>query len=149
MARRRFFVPEVRNGAAELAGDDARHLTQVLRVETGQTYEISDHRNVYLAEVVAARKSLVSFHVLEKLPDPEPAVPLTVLASLIRFERLETIIEKATELGATEIRLVKAERSEKRGSKWQRRNGCIGGSASPSRPASNRAARVCRNSAAP
>ena len=31
--RRRFFVDEVRSGKAEISGDDARHLTRVLRVE--------------------------------------------------------------------------------------------------------------------
>lgn len=113
MARRRFFVPEVKKGEALLEGDDAKHLTQVLRVEAGQIYEISDNVNVYLAEVTAARKSLVAFRVTEKLSTPPPPMPLTVLVSLIKFERLETVIEKATELGATEIRLVKAERSEK------------------------------------
>ena len=37
MARRRFFVEEVHNHSAELVGEEARHLSQVLRVETGQT----------------------------------------------------------------------------------------------------------------
>jgi 16S rRNA (uracil1498-N3)-methyltransferase len=113
MARRRFFVPEVRNGQAELTGDDAKHLTQVLRVEAGQIYEISDNRNVYLAEVALARKSQVVFDVTDQLPAQEPLVPVTLLVALIRFERLETIIEKGTELGAGTIQLVKAERSER------------------------------------
>jgi 16S rRNA (uracil1498-N3)-methyltransferase len=128
MARRRFFVPPVRNAQTELEGDDAKHLTQVLRVEAGEVYEISDNQNVYLAEVTLARKAHVVFHVLETLPAPEPLVPLTVLVALIKFERLETVLEKATELGATEIRLVRAERSEKglelaapkRMHRWQR-----------------------------
>src|SRR5215472_1254497 len=42
MARRRFFVDAIRGGAAELRGDDARHLTRVLRVQPGQLYEITD-----------------------------------------------------------------------------------------------------------
>jgi 16S rRNA (uracil1498-N3)-methyltransferase len=100
----------------------------VLRVETGQVYEISDNQAVYLAEVEIARKAQVLFRVLETLPTPEPMTPLTVLIALIKFERLETVIEKATELGATEIVLVKAERSEKgleqaapkRMARWQR-----------------------------
>jgi len=113
MARRRFFVPEVHSGQAELAGDEAKHLTQVLRVETGQLYEISDNQRVYLAEVETARKSHVAFRILETYPAPEPMTPLTVLLAVIKFERLEDAIEKATELGATEIRLIKAERSER------------------------------------
>jgi len=59
--RRRFFVDEVRNGQARIEGDDARHLTKVLRVETGQRYEISDNRNVYLAEIETAHKGDVTF----------------------------------------------------------------------------------------
>ena len=51
MARRRFFVDQVRNGRAQIEGEDAHHLTRVLRVERGQKYELSDNRNVYLAEV--------------------------------------------------------------------------------------------------
>ena len=128
MARRRFFVPTVRDSKTELEGDDAKHLTQVLRVEAGEIYEISDNHNVYLAEVTLARKAHVVFRVIEQLPAPEPLVAVTVLVALIKFERLETVFEKATELGATEIRLVRAERSEKglelaapkRMHRWQR-----------------------------
>lgn len=128
MARRRFFVPEIRNGHAELDGDDAKHLTQVLRVEAGQIYEISDNENVYLAEVALARKAHVVFDITDQLPASEPPVPVTLLAALIKYERLETVIEKATELGVTTIQLVKAERSErgldlaapKRMARWQR-----------------------------
>ena len=68
--RRRFFVDEVRNGQAEIRGDDAKHLTRVLRVEPGQRYEISDNRNVYLAEIETARKERVVFRTLEKLDAP-------------------------------------------------------------------------------
>lgn len=113
MARRRFFVPEVHHGQAELTDEDAKHLTQVLRVEAGEVYEICDNEQVYLAKVELARKSQVIFRVIETFPPPEPMTSLTVLIALIKFERLETVIEKATELGATEIRLIRAERSEK------------------------------------
>lgn len=113
MARRRFFVDEVRGGRAVIEGDDAHHLTRVLRVETGQKYEISDNEHVYLAEVDAARKDLVSFAVLSQIAADEPLVRVSLYASLIRFERFEVLIEKATELGVERIVAVDAERSEK------------------------------------
>lgn len=113
MARRRFFVDAVESGRARITGPDAYHLTRVLRVEPGQQFEISDNRAVYLAEVETARKDLVSFSVRETVTASEPRVQTTVLASLIRFERLEWLIEKATELGAATIVPVQAERSEK------------------------------------
>src|SRR5690348_4269080 len=113
MARRRFFVEEIRGGRAEVSGDEAHHLTRVLRVEAGQKYEIPDNRDVYLAEVAAARKDRVSFTVIEKLAAPEAPVRLVLVAALIKFDRMEWMLEKATELGAAAIVPFAAERSEK------------------------------------
>jgi 16S rRNA (uracil1498-N3)-methyltransferase len=128
VARRRFFVPQVRRGAAELTGDEAEHLVRVLRAEVGQVYEISDNGNLYLAEIEVARKSLVSFKVLEELPPPAPEAEIVLVAALIKFDRFEWLVEKATELGVTEIRPFAAARSErgllqaaaKRKSRWER-----------------------------
>lgn len=113
MARRRFFVEEVRRGEAELAGEQARHLSRVLRVETGQRFEISDNERVWLAEVAASRKDRVVFRVIEQLALNPPPVRLTLLVSLIKFDRLEMVFEKATELGAERMVPVIASRSEK------------------------------------
>jgi 16S rRNA (uracil1498-N3)-methyltransferase len=128
MARRRFFVDAVQSGRARITGPDAHHLTRVLRVEPGQQFEISDNHSVYLAEVESARKDLVSFAVREQVASAEPVVRTTILASLIRFERLEWLLEKATELGVERVVPVRAERSErglehaagKRMSRWSR-----------------------------
>jgi 16S rRNA (uracil1498-N3)-methyltransferase len=113
MARRRFFVPEVHNGHAEIAGDEARHLTQVLRVEAGQVFEISDNHKLYLAEIETARKSQVRFRIKERLPDPPSEIPVHLFIALFKFDRLELLLEKATELGVTSVHFVRAERSEK------------------------------------
>ena len=126
--RRRFFVDRVRNGQAELAGDDARHLTRVLRVEPGQRYEISDNRDVYLAEIDEAHKERVVFRTLEKLEGPAASVRLILCAALIKFDHFEWMIEKATELGVAEIVPFEAARSErgleraaqKRVERWRR-----------------------------
>src|SRR5436190_21470939 len=99
LARRRFFVDQIRGGTAELRGDEARHLTRVLRVEPGQRFEISDNGAVYLAEVVEARGERVVFRVQEPVDSPPPPVAVTLCAALIKFDRCEWIVEQATELG--------------------------------------------------
>jgi 16S rRNA (uracil1498-N3)-methyltransferase len=113
MARRRFFVDILRNGLAELHGEEARHLTRVLRVEPGQRYEISDNHTAYLAEIDEARGERVVFRVLEPIPAPAPVVSITLLASIVKFDRFEWIVEKATELGVERIVPVAAARTEK------------------------------------
>jgi 16S rRNA (uracil1498-N3)-methyltransferase len=126
--RRRFFVDQIRNGRAEISGDDARHLTRVLRVEAGQRYEISDNRNVFLAEIETARKEHVTFRTLEKLEAAAPPLKLILCAALIKFDHFEWMVEKATELGAVEIVPVETTRSErgleraaqKRVERWRR-----------------------------
>jgi len=111
--RRRFFVDEVRNGHAGIEGEEARHLTRVLRVEAGQRYEISDNRNVYLAEIETARKEHVIFRTLERLPPEPECVHITLAVALIKFDHFEWMIKKATELGVAEIVPVEAVRSER------------------------------------
>lgn len=113
LARRRFFVNAVDNGTAELQGDDARHLTRVLRAEAGQQYEISDNQSAYLAEIVEARGDRVQFRVIEPIETPPPPVLITLCAALIKFDRFEWIIEKATELGVDRVLPVHATRSDK------------------------------------
>jgi 16S rRNA (uracil1498-N3)-methyltransferase len=113
LARRRFFIDAIRNGAAELRGEDAHHLTRVLRVEPGQRYEISDNRAAYLAEIAEARGDRVVFRVIEPIISTELPVRITLLASLIKFDRFEWMIEKATELGVARILPVETARSEK------------------------------------
>jgi 16S rRNA (uracil1498-N3)-methyltransferase len=128
MARRRFFVPEVRRGSAELSGPDAEHLVRVLRAEVGQLYELSDNHDLYLARIEVARKSLVSFRVLERLDSPAPAVHLSLVAALIKFDRFEWLVEKATELGVSLILPFEATRtdpglaqaSHKRRARWEK-----------------------------
>jgi 16S rRNA (uracil1498-N3)-methyltransferase len=128
MARRRFFVDAIRGGAAELRGDEARHLTRVLRVEAGQRFEITDQQSVWLAEIVEARGEHVVFRVVEPLESAETPVRVTLYAALIKFDRFEWLVEKATELGIEAIQPLEAVRTErglydasrKRSERWQR-----------------------------
>src|ERR1700761_9192758 len=98
MARRRFFVDQVRNGRAELEGEGAHHLTRVLRVEAGQKFEISDNSRVWPPEIETARKNLVPFSVLHEIDAAPELATITLYIALGKFERLEWAIEKATEL---------------------------------------------------
>lgn len=128
MARRRFFVDPPRAGMAELRGDEARHLTRVLRVEPGQKFELSDNSSVYLAEIAEARGERVLFRILEPLESPRVPVRITLCAALVKFDRFEWIVEKATELGVESILPVETTRSEKglyeasrkRSERWER-----------------------------
>jgi 16S rRNA (uracil1498-N3)-methyltransferase len=128
VARRRFFVDQIRGSAAELRGDDARHLTRVLRVEPGQQFEISDNQQAWLAEITEAKGERVLFHTVEPIPYVPPPARITLCAALIKFDHFEWMIEKATELGVERILPFEATRSDKglfdasrkRSQRWER-----------------------------
>jgi 16S rRNA (uracil1498-N3)-methyltransferase len=113
MARRLFFVREIRRGTAELTGADAEHLVRVLRAEAGQIYEISNNRQKYLAEIETARKSSVVFRVLEELPPPRERAVVRLYPALFKFDRFEWMVEKATELGVDSVECFEAVRSDR------------------------------------
>jgi 16S rRNA (uracil1498-N3)-methyltransferase len=98
---------------AELRGDEARHLTRALRAQAGQRYEISDNRAAYLAEIVEARGDRVVFRAIEPVDSPVLPARITLCAALIKFDRFEWMVEKATELGVECLLPVEAARSEK------------------------------------
>src|SRR5271154_725135 len=116
--RRRFFVDKFEDATATVRGETAEHLGRVLRAEPGQLYELSDGRRVWLAKIerVALPKrgdGSVEFSLVEPVASHEPSFALQLLVSLIKFDRFEWCLEKATELGASEIVPVLAARTDK------------------------------------
>src|ERR1700676_1517192 len=126
--RRRFFVEKFQNGGAVLQGEPGHHLSRVLRAEPGQLYELSDGEAVWLARTEDIGRDSVEFALVERLPVLSPSLHITLLLAIVKFDRFEWAIEKATELGADEIVPLAAERSEKgliaasakRAARWKR-----------------------------
>jgi 16S rRNA (uracil1498-N3)-methyltransferase len=111
--RRRFFVDAFAGGTARLAGEAAHHLGRVLRAEPGQLYELSDGKTVFLARIDQISKGSIDFSLLEELPAPSASPEIAVLLAIVKFDRFEWALEKATELGVNTIVPLAAERSEK------------------------------------
>ena len=96
-----------------MRGEDARHLTRVLRVEPGQRFEISDNHQAWLAEITEARGERVLFRTVEPIASTPAPVRVTLCVALIKFDRFEWMVEKATELGVERILPFEASRTEK------------------------------------
>jgi 16S rRNA (uracil1498-N3)-methyltransferase len=116
--RRRFFVDRFDRDAAVISGETAEHLGRVLRAEAGQLYELSDGGRVWLARIerVSVPKrgeSRIEFALVEPIEARDPRLALQLLISVVKFDRFEWCLEKATELGATRIVPLAATRSDK------------------------------------
>ena len=97
--RRRFFVQEFANGRATLSGDSGHHLGRVLRAEVGQLYELSDGNKVNLARAESVNRDSVDLVVVGPVPVRAVKLDVTLLVAVIKFDRMEWALEKATELG--------------------------------------------------
>lgn len=111
--RRRFFVEGFEGTQAALRGEAAHHLGRVLRAEPGQVYELSDGQSLWLGRVQRVRRDAVEFSLLEQLPAAPPRLRLVLALSIVKFERFEWSLEKATELGVSQIVPLAAARSGK------------------------------------
>ena len=116
--RRRFFVEKFDSASAAIHGETAEHLGRVLRAEPGQLHELSDGHNVWLARIEKVDlpkrgESRIEFALVKPIEVREPRIRISLLLSIVKFDRFEWCLEKATELGATEIVPLAAARSDK------------------------------------
>lgn len=128
--RRRFFVDRFNSSSATLIGETAEHLGRVLRAEPGQLYELSDGQHAWLARVESVNlpkrgENRVEFLLVQPVESRESALQLHLLVSIIKFDRFEWCLEKAAELGVTEIVPLAASRTDKpliaaAGKRWAR-----------------------------
>ncbi len=111
--RRRFFVEKFEGDTAFLRDDAAHHLARVLRAEPGQIYELSDGAEVRLGRVEKATRDAIEFSLGDTVAVRVPRIKTVLLLAVVKFDRFEWAIEKATELGVSEIIPLDATRSEK------------------------------------
>lgn len=86
-----------------IGGDDARHIAKVMRGRPGDKLIVSDGASrEALAEIAGIGDGVVTVSILEHLPmTQEPKVQITVAQSLPKGDKMETVIQKCTEIGAT------------------------------------------------
>ena len=85
-------------------GEDARHLLQVLRMRQGEQLRVSTHEgDNYLCQIESADKGQVTLRVLEEVASTELEKRIYLFQAVPKGDRMETVIEKAVELGVYEI----------------------------------------------
>jgi len=112
MTRRRWIADIWDEATATLTGEQAAHLIRVLRAQTGMEFDIVAGDRVCHAVIAGITGDTVRFNLLAEV-EADPALPITLLLSVFKFDRMEWAIEKATELGVSRVIPVLARRSEK------------------------------------
>src|SRR5687767_5865913 len=121
MTRRRFFAPPgAFNANAKtviLAGDESRHLRDVLRLATGDEVFVFDgqgHEYQCVVEQVARESSTVRMVNEVEPASPESPLKLTLAVALLKGEKFDLVVQKATELGVARVAPVVSKRADVR-----------------------------------
>src|SRR6201996_2652421 len=112
MTRRRWIADTWDEASAALHGDQAQHLSRVLRAQPGMEFDVVAGGRAWLARIASIDRDNVRFTLLEEI-ETAAALPVTLLLSIYKFDRMEWAIEKAVELGSNRIVPVLADRTEK------------------------------------
>ena len=100
----RFFTENI-GKTAVITGADAAHISRVLRMKSGDLAIVCDGRKTdCLCRIISADSSCVELEILDKREnEAEPSVYLRLFQCLPKGDKLEFIVQKAVELGASEI----------------------------------------------
>ena len=127
----RFFIPKPYKQEMQITGRDAHHIIDVLRMAPGDRLQVvADDGISFVGEITAAGTNTVTVLAREILREThEPDVRISLLQGLAKGEKMEFIIQKAVEIGVTDIFPVAMEHSvvvldsskaEKKTERWQK-----------------------------
>ena len=127
----RFYLPPAsrRSDGLRLEGREAHHALQVLRLKPGERVTVLDGAGgEFLCAVESATKNSLQLTVVERKSAPAPACAITLLVAIPKGKIIESVIQKAVELGAHRIVPLLTERvvthlddegAESKREKWQ------------------------------
>lgn len=105
----RFFINSlISDNVISLVGEQALQIFRVLRMHTGDKLILFDGSGKeYSASIYAINKKQVDCKIISfSNPNTEPKINLSIAICLPKGEKTETIIQKCTEIGASEFFLV-------------------------------------------
>lgn len=108
-----FFVEEeqVNGENAYISGSDVNHIVNVLRMKIGEELLISVKGDWdYLCKIEEIENDRVNLKLLESMEQRELPIKLTLLQGIPKSDKFEMIIQKAIELGVSNIIPVKTNR---------------------------------------
>ncbi|QUD87331.1 16S rRNA (uracil(1498)-N(3))-methyltransferase [Phenylobacterium montanum] len=111
----RLFVPNDLKAGAEIAlgSDQARYMTLVMRQAVGDAALLfNGHDGEWRGIVVEASKKACRLRLEQRTREQAAPPDLDLVVALVKRARLETIVEKAAELGARRVRLVITRRTQ-------------------------------------
>jgi len=97
------FDPTTGDGdTAFLSEEESRHISKALRLQPGAGIELFDGRGTVFQAVILELGGRVRVRLGSRITDDViPRMPVWVLQSMLKGKKMDTVVQKCTELGAT------------------------------------------------
>ena len=120
--------PQISEGTIHISESERHHLLNVLRLKADDQVEVFDGRgNRYVASLCDTRTSPLRAKILQHQFHPHTPPHITLFQGLPKFDKMDLIVQKTTEIGVNQIAPMICHRSipksvvqEKRTVRWQR-----------------------------
>ena len=95
----------IKENTATITGDEAKHISKVLRMKKGDNVVLCDGEGHFYDAVLSSfAESSVTADILSfRIAETEPKVKITIYQGVPKNPKLETIVQKATEVGVCAI----------------------------------------------
>jgi 16S rRNA (uracil1498-N3)-methyltransferase len=112
-----FYAEDIKTGLTQFAlnEDTSKHVAQVLRMQTGEQLQLTDGKGtLFIAEIMEDNRKKCVVKILSCSDQPKAEKKITIAISLVKNStRFEWFLEKATEIGVSEIIPLLCSRTEK------------------------------------
>ncbi len=111
-----FYQPRLQEGIAFLDGDEAHHASKVLRLGKGDQLTVTDGKGLMVEAVITGSdKAFCNFSISKQSKSPSKKHQIHLLVAPTKnADRMEWLVEKATEIGVGSITLVECTRNERK-----------------------------------
>ena len=103
----RYFANDKKNNIFILRDDDYYHIKVVMRFKIGEKVEVVYNNEPYLCKII----DNYQIEEIEKMNSKESKISTTLIIPLLKEQKMDLILQKATELGVSKIILFNAKRS--------------------------------------
>jgi 16S rRNA (uracil1498-N3)-methyltransferase len=119
-----FYKEDINLITTDVVLDEAtsKHIVQVLRMQNGEQLQLTNGKgNLFTAEITDGNRKKCAVKIIQKSEIANRKSAITIAISLLKnTTRFEWFLEKATEIGVTEIIPLICERTEKNAFKFER-----------------------------
>ena len=100
-----FFVDknQIHENKIDIIGTDVNHIKNVLRKEVGDELNIVSENKEYISKIISLDQDKIECELLKEIENEDNVPKITIFQGLAKADKIEYIIQKCSEIGATSL----------------------------------------------